>query len=141
MLNKSFSIICGVETIIFADSHIFSRLSGNTVPVKVCIREASSVSTSFKNAECCSTKGLVGARKRIFPFASRSSITKRATVVLPNPVGKTTIKDSFFATSAMDIWYFLFSTKPSFRSGCDTNFDVWILVLVDIMHASKNIKR
>jgi len=128
LLSKSFSITCGVETTIFAASHNFSRLSADIVPVNVCIREASRVITSFKNAECCSTKGLVGARKRIFPFFSRSIRTKRAMVVLPKPVGKTTINESFFPASAIEIWYFLCSTTASFKRGCDTNFEVAVLV-------------
>ena len=76
-------------------------------------------STSFKNAECCSTSGLVGARNSTLPFANRLIRTNRAMVVLPKPVGKTTINDSFLASLAIAIWYLLRSTTPSFKSGCD----------------------
>ena len=83
----------------------------------------SSIVVMFRTkAACCSTRGLVGAMKSTFPpFPDRmSAMTRRATIVLPMPVGRTTMVDLSTQALAMLIWYALASTFPGRTRGCST---------------------
>jgi len=62
--------------------------SGGLSPV-IITTLSPSLSTRFKNDACCSTRGLVGAKKRTLPLSILARRTIRAITVLPRPVGTT----------------------------------------------------
>ena len=78
---------------IFDIFHSSALFSGVTKPVKTAISD-SGMSVNLRNvAMCCSTRGLVGARNRIFDLGKLLSLwtaSIKAMLVLPIPVGSTT---------------------------------------------------
>mgnify|MGYP004195414463 CR=1 FL=1 len=72
---------------------IFFRLSAGVFPVKSCRSAQSSGRCFLKDSKCCSIRGLVGARIRIFSrgnFLNWSIASMSAIRVFPVPVGRTT---------------------------------------------------
>jgi len=73
--------------------HIFFLLSAGVFPVKSCISAQSSGRDFLKDSKCCSIKGRVGARIKIFSngnFLNLSTASISAIRVFPVPVGRTT---------------------------------------------------
>ena len=81
---------------------IFSLFSAGVFPVNICISAQPSGRFFLKDSKCCSIKGFVGARIRIFSkgnFLNRSMDIIKAINVFPVPVGKTTIQSFFLHVS------------------------------------------
>ena len=79
--------------------------SAGMEPVKIWISANKSGRFSLNVFKCCSTKGLVGARTRVFVVGNcfrRWIDSIRAISVLPSPVGKTTRVFACFAVSKID---------------------------------------
>jgi len=90
---------CGVEKMNSAVSHISFLFSDGVLPVKSCMSAQSSGRFFLKDSKCCSIRGRVGARIRIFwrgCFLKRVMLSISATRVLPVPVGSMT-RQSFFS--------------------------------------------
>ena len=98
---------CGVEKIISAVWKIFLLLVAFIDPVNICKSAKSSVRLDLNVSICCSTRGLVGARKRIFDsgYAFSLSTARRSAIsVFPNPVGRTQSVFFVFAVSKIAVW-------------------------------------
>ncbi len=103
----SFAIHCGVEKMMSAVRQIFLRSEAGISPVKSWRSAKSSGSCSLKDSRCCSTRGLVGARIRVFVAGCsciRCAASMMAMRVLPTPVGRTTNVFARLAVSRIACW-------------------------------------
>mgnify|MGYP003963058459 CR=1 FL=1 len=113
----SFAIHWGVEKMNSAVFHIFFLESLGVFPVKSCISAQSSGKFFLNDSKCCSIKGLVGARIRIFSRGwdlKRSIESIMARRVFPVPVGRITMQS--FSLQVLNIadWYSLGVNFSSF---------------------------
>jgi len=84
---------CGVEKTNSVVLQISFLLSAGVFPVKSCMSAQSSGKDFLKDSKCCSIKGFVGARIKIFSrgnFLNLSTANISAIRVFPVPVGRTT---------------------------------------------------
>ena len=98
---------CGVEKMNSAVCQICFLLSAGVLPVKSCMSAQSSGRDFLKDSKCCSIKGLVGARMRIFSngnFLNLSIVSIRAIRVFPVPVGRTTRQSFSLQVSKIAFW-------------------------------------
>ena len=89
----SFAMHCGVEKMNSAVCHISFLLSAGVFPVKSCMSAQPSGRFFSNDSKCCSIRGFVGARIRIFWSGNslkRWIVSIRAIRVFPVPVGRTT---------------------------------------------------
>ena len=118
----SFSIVWGVAETTLLSSQTFFLSSGFTVPVRQEIFSSGIFNTFLKVLECCSARGFVGARKRIFEsgfFCNTSAATSAAIIVFPSAVGATIKEFPLSITLAASIsWYSLLSTRFSLIKEC-----------------------
>jgi len=103
--------------------HIFSLFSAEVFPVKSCMSAQSSGRIFSKDSRCCSIKGLVGAKIRIFSkgnFLNLSTDVIIAMRVFPVPVGRTTRQLCSLHVLKIFCWYSLgliFSSSIDFGRG------------------------
>lgn len=117
----SLAMHCGVEKMNSAVCQIFFLFSAGVFPVKSCMSaQVSECLISFLNeVRCCSTRGFVGAKIRIFfkgNFLKRSIASITAIRVFPVPVGKTTRQFWSLQVEKIFSWYSRGFTSNSFIS-------------------------
>lgn len=106
---RSFSRVCGVQKSILLSSYAFTLLGACTEPVneKMQLLGANWVKL-LRDIDCWSTKGLVGAKKKISPSGNhrwKFSMRTDAIWVLPRPVGRQTKVFSTMHLRAIEYWY------------------------------------
>ena len=98
---------CGVEKMNSAVCHIFCLLSAGVFPVKSCMSAQPSGRDFWNDSKCCSIRGFVGARIRIFSNGNclnRSIAIIKAISVFPVPVGSITKQSLALHVSNIVCW-------------------------------------
>ena len=105
--NESTAVDDGGEV----EKHVWDQLRScfdPEIPVNIVELMPSSARCSLKKRACCNTSGFVGARITTLAavnIESRPAATSSATMVLPNPVGRTTSVFDWSADLAIVLWY------------------------------------